>query len=235
MKSLYLVPARGGSKGIPGKNIKPLNGKPLIYYTIEFARQFVNDEDICVSTDSDDIISVTNAIGLNVPFKRPDHLATDTSSSFDVILHSLQYYKEFGFKEYDIVILLQPTSPLREKWHLEQALSLFATNSDMVVSVYESGFNPYYNLYEINSQGFLELSKKTTTPHTRRQDIPEVYAYNGSMYIINVKSLYQYKSLDEFPRIRHYKMDKKYSIDLDTLSDWQYCEFLLRDKKDAEK
>ena len=114
MKSLFLITARGGSKGIPHKNIKPLNGKPLIYYAIDVARQFVEDEDICVSTDGDDIIKTVEDYNLKVLFKRPAELASDTAGSDEVILHAVQYYEALG-RLYDNIVLLQPTSPFRTK------------------------------------------------------------------------------------------------------------------------
>ena len=106
MKSLFLITARGGSKGIPHKNIKPLAGKPLICYAIDVARQFVEDMDICVSTDGDDIIEVVEKYGLKVPFKRPAELASDTAGSYEVIRHAVQFYEQKGVL-YDTVVLLQ--------------------------------------------------------------------------------------------------------------------------------
>ena len=116
MKILYIIPARGGSKGIPHKNIKPLNGKPLIYYTIDVARQLTSDENICVSSDDAEIIQAVEDYGLKVPFKRPDHLSTDTATTNDVLLHALNFYQSKGIN-YEVIILLQPTSPLRTVQH----------------------------------------------------------------------------------------------------------------------
>ena len=110
---LYVIPARGGSKGIPGKNIKPLAGRPLISYTIEVAKQVATDiSDICLSTDDLRIIAVAEAEGLKVPFVRPAHLATDTCGTYEVLIHALDFYKSIG-REYDTLVLLQPTSPFR--------------------------------------------------------------------------------------------------------------------------
>src|SRR5690554_892422 len=124
MKILYVIPARGGSKGIPHKNIKPLNGKPLIYYTIDVARQLTTDENICVTTDDDKFIKVVEDYGLKVPFKRPEQLATDTATTNDVLLHALSFYENRG-ECYDIIILLQPTSPLRKSYQVKEALNLY--------------------------------------------------------------------------------------------------------------
>ena len=229
MQLLFVIPARGGSKGIPGKNTKPLNGKPLIHYSIEYARQFTTDEFICVSTDSDAIAASAAAIGLIVPFKRPAELATDTAGSFEVLQHALAFYEQKG-KPVDAVVLLQPTSPLREKYHLEAALGLYDSSIDMLVSVQESAANPYYNLFEEDNNGYLHSSKGEGN-FTRRQHIPAVYAYNGSVYIINASSLKIKASFKSFTKVKKYVMEARYSVDLDTMNDWEYTEYLLKKTK----
>jgi N-acylneuraminate cytidylyltransferase len=223
---LFLIPARGGSKGLPGKNIKLLNNKPLLHYSIEFARLFAPDENICLSTDSDEIIACAAQVNLAVPFKRPAALASDTAGSYEVLQHAVSFFENQG-KKFDTVILLQPTSPIREKKHLLEALGLYTNALDMVVSVKLSKANPYYNLFEENKEGWLRLSKGEGQ-FTRRQDIPDVFEYNGSLYIINTRSLREKKSFTDFSSIKKYVMDEQYSIDLDTLQDWEYAEFLLK-------
>ncbi len=223
-KTLFLIPARGGSKGIPYKNIKPLHGKPLILYSVEVARQLTGDKDICVTTDDDAIINVVEETGLKVPFKRPDELATDTSGSYEVILHALDYYNQKG-TEYEVVVLLQPTSPFRTAQHVKEAISLYDDSVDMVVSVNESAANPYYSLFEENENGFLDKSKKGN--YTRRQDCPKVYEYNGAIYVMNVKSLRE-KPLSAFTKNKKYEMPRELSIDLDTPLDWEFAEFLSK-------
>ena len=187
MKSLFLITARGGSKGIPHKNIKPLAGKPLIYYAIDVARQFVDDEDICVSTDGDDIIKTVEKYGLKVPFRRPAELASDTSGSYEVILHALQYYEALG-RLYDNIVLLQPTSPFRTKEDVEMCISKYGSDCDMVVSVKRATSNPYYDIFEEDAKGNLVISKGDGKI-TRRQEAPKCYEYNGAVYVINVDSL----------------------------------------------
>jgi N-acylneuraminate cytidylyltransferase len=221
-KILYLIPARGGSKGIPQKNIKPLNGKPLILYSVEVARALADDADICVTTDDAGIISVVESTGLKVPFVRPAELATDTSGSYEVILHALDYFAACG-QIYDTVVLLQPTSPFRTAQHVKEAIALYDDSLDMVVSVSESAANPYYTLFEENESGFLEKSKKGT--FTRRQDCPKVYEYNGAIYVMNVQALRE-KPLSAFTKIRKYEMEQKLSVDLDTPLDWAFAEFI---------
>ena len=224
-KTLFIIPARGGSKGITDKNIKLLNGKPLIFYTIDAAREITRDENICVSTDDSEFIKIIEDYGLKVPFIRPDNLATDTSSSESVIKHALSYYENKGI-HYDKVVLLQPTSPLRNGNHIKEALSLFTTNLDLVVSVKETNSNPYYVLFEENEKGYLEKSKKGS--FTRRQDCPKVWEYNGAIYVINVKSI-QEKSMGQFSNIKKYEMDDLTSIDIDSPLDWELAELILKD------
>lgn len=227
MKDLILIPARGGSKGIPGKNIKPLNGRPLIYSTLDAATAIAQRDDICISTDSEEIIQVIREYGLDVPFKRPAHLATDTAGSYDVILHALNFYSQKGIG-YDRVILLQPTSPFRTSTHIREALSLFEPELDMVVSVKISHANPYFTLFEENQDGFLRPSKAGR--FTRRQDCPTVYEYNGAIYIMNMESLQDGAPVN-FLKIKKYIMNEEDSIDLDSPLDWTLAEAVIQQKQ----
>jgi CMP-N,N'-diacetyllegionaminic acid synthase len=224
MNRLIVIPARGGSKGIPKKNIRPLKGKPLIQYTIEIARKLSSDEDICVSTDSPEIAAVVESSGLSVPFIRPLELASDVAGSRGVVLHALDYYYSQRNKIYDSVVLLQPTSPFRTLSDLNAMIGMFHLKLDMVVSVKESHANPYFSLFEENALGFLELSKKSK--FVRRQDCPKVFAYNGAVYIINVASIQQ-KEFHEFDRIQKFVMNEINSVDIDNQFDWWMAEMIL--------
>ena len=223
MKILVVIPARGGSKGIPRKNIKPFAGKPLIYYTIDTARAIVPDEDICVSTDDDEIIQVVEDYGLNVPFKRPAELATDTAGTYEVLIHAIDYYEKQG-KQFDVVLLLQNTSPFRTVEHVKEALALYNPEVDMVVSVKECLANPYYCVFEENQEGYLHICKGDGTIY-RRQDAPKVYEYNGAVYVINVDSLKK-QHMHQFSKRVKYVMDERSSFDLDTMNDWMIAESL---------
>ena|SRR3990172_4884284 len=159
---LAIIPARGGSKWLPGKNIKPFNGRPLrplIYYTLDAACAVVRPENICVSTDADEIINKVKEYGLDVPFKRPQHLATDTAGIYEVLLHALDFYESEG-RHFNKIILLQPTSPFRTSRHITEAFALYHPGLDMVVSVKETKANPYYTLFEENKAGYLVPSKR---------------------------------------------------------------------------
>lgn len=226
MKPLIIIPARGGSKGIPHKNIKLLNGKPLIQYTIDVARQIVPDEDICVSTDDQEIINVVEDYGLKVPFIRPAELASDTAGTYEVLLHAIDYYEAKG-KQYDCVLLLQNTSPFRTAEHVRQAMALYKPEIDMVVSVNEIASNPYYNCFEVGDDGYL---KKTldSSMFTRRQDAPKTYEYNGAIYIFNLQRLKE-THYGNFTKRVMYEMDRLHSVDLDTMMDWKYAEFIIKE------
>lgn len=224
LKPLVIIPARGGSKGIPGKNIKELGGKPLIQYTLDSAREVFGDTPICVSTDDPGIREVVEGLGLSVPFLRPEALATDEASTYDVLLHALAFYENRGYVP-NIVILLQVTSPFRNARHIREALQLYREEYDMVVSVKETQSNPYYVLFEEDGEGWLRKSK--TGNFTRRQDCPKVWEYNGAIYLINPASLKQ-RSLLEFVRIKKYEMESHTSLDLDNQLDWQLAECLIK-------
>lgn len=228
MKYLVVIPARGGSKGIPRKNIKPFDGKPLIYYTIDTARAIVPDEDICVSTDDGEIIQVVEDYGLKVPFKRPEELATDTAGTYEVLLHALDYYEKQG-KHYDALILLQNTSPFRTAEHVKEALKLYTHNVDMVVSVKECAANPYYCVFEENQEGYLHVCKGDGNIF-RRQDAPKVYEYNGAVYIMNVDVL-KTTHMHKMQRRVKFVMDERSSFDLDTMNDWIIAEMIKKEEK----
>lgn len=224
---LVVIPARGGSKGIPYKNIKPLAGKPLICYSIDVARQFTTDENICVTTDDDKIIEVVENYGLKVPFKRPDYLATDTCGSNEVIQHAWKFFADKG-KKYDAILLLQPTSPFRKVEFLREAVALYDESIDMVTSVKPAACNPYYDGYEEGVDGLLYISKGDGIIE-RRQDAPEVWQQNGSIYVINPASLMG-KGLSGFTRIRKYAMPELYSVDIDNPFDWKVAELIINEK-----
>ena len=229
MKPLVIIPARGGSKGVPKKNIKPLNGKPLIHYTIEAARAVFHDDKIIVSTEDEEIKEIVEKIGLKVPFLRPTALATDETSTYEVLLDTIKQVEKTGYVP-NTIILLQPTSPFRNAAHIQSAIKIFKKNLDvdMVTSVKETKANPYYLLYEEDKE--LYLKKFKITNFTRRQDCPKVWELNGAIYIINKKSLIV-KPISLFNKIIKYEMDEKSSIDIDSMLDFEFAEFLLQSIK----
>lgn len=225
MEVLVIIPARGGSKSVPHKNIKPLNGKPLIYYTIDTARAITSDENICVSTDDDEIIEVVEEYGLKVLFKRPDELATDTAGTYEVLLHALNFYEAKG-KHFDAILLLQNTSPFRKAEQVKEAFKLFNKDVDMVVSVKECPANPYYCVFEEDAEGYLHVCKGDGNIF-RRQDAPKVYEYNGAIYIMNPEIL-KTTHMHKMQRRIKYVMDDISSFDLDTMADWNMAEMISK-------
>jgi CMP-N,N'-diacetyllegionaminic acid synthase len=219
-KILVLIPARGGSKGIPRKNIKLLDGKPLIAYTIEAALNVFPPGCVWVSTDNEEISNVCKEFGANV-IDRPSSLATDTATTEDVIKHALKVHD----RVIDILVLLQPTSPFRNSNHIKDALALFSNDIDMVVSVKQTSSNPYYVLFEENDNGYLEKSKKGD--FGRRQDCPEVWEFNGAIYVINCNALIL-KSINNFEKVKKYVMNSFESIDIDEPLDWLVAEQYIK-------
>lgn len=224
MRPLIVIPARGGSKGVPRKNIRFLNGKPLIQYTIEAAREVFPDNQICVSTDDEEIKSVVEGLGLKVPFIRPLHLATDHAGIYEVLLHAVSFYEKANYHP-DTLILLQATSPFRTSEHLIRSLSIYDSTCEMLVSVKETKSNPYFVLREENEEGWLVKSKQGN--FVTRQECPKVYELNGAIYIIDINTLKQ-KPLHEFKKIRKFEMDEFSSCDIDNEFDWILAEAIIK-------
>ncbi|MBV6645171.1 MAG: acylneuraminate cytidylyltransferase family protein [Cyclobacteriaceae bacterium] len=229
MNPLIIIPARGGSKGVPRKNLKCLGGRPLIEYTLNTARAIARDENICVSTDNDEIALTMESLGLKVPFMRPPSLAGDASGMDEVIHHALGYYISIG-KKFDTFILLQPTSPFRKPLHVEGGLSRFEAGYDMVVSVKQTKANPYFVLFEESEEGVLKPSK-SAGKFLRRQDTPDVYELNGSFYIVKVDAFERHRGLSSIKSVGKYVMSEYDSLDIDTELDWEIAEFLFERRR----
>lgn len=224
MKILYLITARAGSKGLPGKNTKILGDKPLIVYSIEFVMNNIKEGDeICISSNDQNVLNIASDLGINIPFKRPEELSTDSSTSYDVILHAIKFYEDQN-KYFDSVVLLQPTSPFRKSEDLQKILLSYNEDVEMVVTVKNSKENPYFTLFEENQEGLLQKSKEGH--FDRRQDCPEVFAFNGSIYLYSVSALKE-KKINEFTKIKKVLMPEKRSIDIDTMADWILAEYYL--------
>lgn len=230
MSVLCTICARGGSKGVPNKNIKELLGKPLIAYTIEQAFYCRFIDRVVVSTDSQDIAIIAKQYGVEVPFMRPSDLATDESPKLPVIQHAVRYYIEnLNFKP-DYVIDLDPTSPLRISDDIEKCLNLIMNdfNCDSVITGYRSNKNPYFNMVEIDPKGFAYLSKKTEKQVIRRQDAPIVYAMNASIYVWKTEVLLNQTRIVS-GKMKLIEMPKERSIDIDTEIDFKLVELIMRE------
>lgn len=221
-KILALIPARGGSKGIPGKNIKELAGKPLIAHTIEAAKECPYISKVVVSTDSQEIADVAQEYGAHVPCLRPEKLASDTAKTMDAVLHMIEVLKEQG-EQYDYLVLLQPTSPLRDNKDIEGAIKLALESGKDVVAISAVSDHPIL-IRECDSTGKLtSLLKENST--VRRQDMPEYYRVNGSIYINRLDRLTESTSFNDNPV--GYIMPTEKSVDIDELVDFAIAEFYL--------
>lgn len=230
MKPLFIIPARGGSKGIPHKNIKPLGGRPLIAHSIALAldvsrRMGLDRSNVLVSTDSAEIAAVAAEAGAPTTYLRPAELATDKAGSREVMLHAADWARSQGI-DFDCILLLQPTSPFRTAADVEGVLALYqARKPDMAVSVKAASANPYYNCFETGADGSLHVSKGDGLL-TRRQDAPQAWEFNGAVYAINPESL-RAMPMGDFPVRLPYEMPAERSVDLDTPLDWTIAETLL--------
>lgn len=222
-KCLAVIPARGGSKGLPGKNIRLLHGKPLIQYSIEAALNSGCVDEVVVTTDSEQIAHVSSQAGATVPFIRPAELATDEAKSIDVLTHAVEFYEQTRNQWFDFIMLLQPTSPLRNAMDIKEAYTTFLNNqADSLQSVTLSGVQPYL-LREMDN-GQLTPYLKGEKEHLRRQDLKELYALNGAIYIVKRDLLMKSDTLVG-PRNYGYMMPKERSIDIDDEFDLKMAEF----------
>ena len=221
MSTIALIPARGGSKGIPRKNIKLFNSKPLIYWSIQTALNSNYVDRVIVSTDDEEIAEVAKSYSAEVPFLRPKKFASDQSPGIDPVIHALE-----NIPNVDNILLLQPTSPFRETKHIEEIFQLSAKyNSDSVVSI--SLFKKHVDMFF-----YLNDKKKLTAYNDKikslpRQQYQNIYTLNGSLYLSTKDSLCTNKSFVT-PKTIGYVMSDKYSLDIDTQLDWDLAEFIMR-------
>lgn len=227
-----IIPARGGSKGIPEKNIRDLAGKPLIAWTIEAALKSNVCSRIIVSTDNQKIMDVARHWGAEVPFIRPDHLSTDTSTSVSVIQHAIDFLFSEGIQESDYILLLQPTSPLREDTDIKNVVDIARSkHAEAVVSVTESHFHPQKALI-ITHQGNLQRYFTNKYDNVRRQDIPPAYAENGAVYLNRISTFLKEKTFLPQNKTTPYIMPPERSMDIDTLWDLRLAELIINMKSD---
>ena len=219
---LALLPARGGSKGVPRKNVRSAGGKPLIAWSIEAARTSRYVDRTVLSTDDAEIAAVARKFGCDVPFMRPAELATDKAGSMDVIRHALATLPE----RYDLMVLLQPTSPLRRAGDIDDALERYlASGAKTCVSVCETDKHPYWMVTMTENGAVRQLFSPEQIPD-RRQDAPPVFALNGAIYIAPTDHLVAGGELI-VPGTLGYVMPKERSFDIDTELDLRLADFLL--------
>ena len=235
LKVLALVTARGGSKGIPGKNIIDLNGNPMLQYTIEAARQAKGIDRIILSTDSEEIATVASSLGCEVPFLRPSALAEDSSTHLSVILHALDTLRDSHGYEPDCVMLLQPTSPFRTSQDIDKSIHLMQrTQCDLVVGVTPSSAS-LSKLFYMSANEVLQPFAEVTgdSEYIRRQELPKTFAENGSIYLQRVQSLrFPPQHVPNFGSLRSvdaraHIMPEERSLDIDTPFDLHLARLLM--------
>lgn len=234
-KILGVITARGGSKGIPGKNIKPLLGKPLIGYTIEAAKASGVFDRLILSTDDQQIADVAKSFGCEVPFMRPADLAADKSSHLPVMQHAIQWMKEKENYTPDYVMILQPTSPLRQPEHIKEAVAMIEkTGADSVLSVSEipENFSPHKAMI-VGGGGLLTLVNGTPVRMrtARRQDLPTAYWSVGSVYLFKTSLLSSAEPNFYGDKVAPLIIDKKYVVDINVPADWDEAERALTQLK----
>lgn len=228
MKSVCFIGARGGSKGVPKKNIRLLNGKPLISYTIEAALNSKIFSHVIVSTENEEIAKIAKKYGAEVPFMRPKRLATDKAGMYEVILHGINSLKSLGY-EFDFLVNRDCTVPfIRNKDILKTINLLKRKKADAVYGVYKQHHNPYFNMMESNSKGFLEYSKKIGNNVKSRQSAPIVFQLNG-LFTINVKRLLEYGKW-HMPKILPYEIPTETGFMIDTEFEFQIAEMIAKKK-----
>ena len=224
MRTLVVIPARSGSKGIRGKNWKEFAGKPLILHTLEQAMRLFAKEDIVLSTDSNEVLDLAYQCGMsNIPL-RPAELSQDGTSMQEVLLYELSL-RERKNENYDAILLLQPTSPLRTDEDIVRVLGTFNESMDMALTMCKTKHNPYSVILEENEKGYLEKSKKHAS--VSRQTAPVVFLINGAVYLMSVNSL-KSKKISDFEKVKGVEMPEIRSIDIDTPWDWEVAELAWR-------
>ena len=228
MKPICFIGARGGSKGVPGKNTRSLSGKPLISYTIETALDSNIFSSVVVSTEDEKIAKIAKKYGADVPFIRPKKLATDNASMYDVIIHGIKKLNSLGY-EFDILVNRDCTVPFIRNVDVKGSIELLRKEKcDMVCGVYKQHHNPYFNMMEINRKGFLRFSKNSSTRILNRQDSPTVYQLNG-LFVLYVDKLLKYRRF-YMPKILPYEIPPETGLMIDTEFEFQIAEIIASGK-----
>jgi len=229
MNILALIPARGGSKGVPRKNIKSLGGKALIKYTIESALSCSLLDTVVVSTEDQEIADVSKAAGVEVPFMRPIELARDSSPTIELVVHALNYFSSKN-RHFEAVCLLQPTVPFRAQIDLENAILFFKEKDvDSLITVREVPhmYNPHWVFEEDADTGLLSTVISDELRIKRRQDLPKAYHRDGSVYLAKSEVILKHNSLYG-SSVMHHQMLHSPNINIDTMEDWVKAERYIR-------
>jgi N-acylneuraminate cytidylyltransferase len=227
MKYIILICARGGSKGLPGKNIKPLNGIPLIGWSINIAKQIKRASRIVVSTDSEEIAQVALKYGAEVPFMRPKDLAQDDSPEWLVWRHAIKYVESHEGEDIDAIVVLPVTAPLRSVKDVDTCIDLFEEGEvDSVITVSEANRSPYFNMTVNNDSGYASLVISPENQIIRRQDAPEVFDMTTVAYVVNTNAVKLSNGVFK-GKVKSIVIPQERSIDIDTLLDFKIAECLV--------
>ena len=235
MTCLGVITARRGSKGIPGKNTKPLAGQPLVEQSIEHARSARVFDRLIVSTDDPVVAAIARAAHCDVPFMRPEHLAADDTPHLPVMQHAVEWLREHEGYRPDAVMILQPTSPLRQPFHMREALDLLVSSgADSVVSVEEvSPHDHPMRAVRVDGQGLMTLfvtGQPIRHRARRRQELPEAWTMNGAIYLFRTEALFHPDEPSVYgDRVAAYVMDRRYGINIDEPEDWLRVERALHE------
>jgi CMP-N,N'-diacetyllegionaminic acid synthase len=231
MRILGIIPARAGSKGVPGKNIKLLSGKPLLQYTSEIALESNYLTDVVLSSDDKQIITVAKSLGIQVPFTRPSALAEDQTPTIDVVIHTLQYYENLNVF-FDAVCLLQVTSPFRTVEFLDKAITKFIdSDCDSLVSVQKvpHEYNPHWT-FEVNPEGNLKIATGEDKIISSRQELPDAYHRDGSIYITKTEVILKDHSLYG-KSTAFVESEPEFYVNIDTKQDWEKAEQMIKNNQ----
>jgi CMP-N-acetylneuraminic acid synthetase len=230
MRYLGLITARGGSKRIPDKNSKPLCGKPLLAYTIEAALASLRLDRVVVSTEDEEIGSIARQWGAEVPFRRPDELATDDARSSDVMIHAIEWLTEHESYSPDALVLLQPTCPLRTGRHIDEAIELYeARHADCVVAVSEPEHHPYWMKTMDHDGRLMPFKEVDLHRYHQKQTLPKVWSSNSSIFVVRRVSLFAGQKI-ESGRTYGYVMPRSESLDIDTPWDFHLASLIMADR-----
>lgn len=228
MKPICFIGARGGSKGVKRKNIRLLGGKPLIAHTVETCLDSGIFGSVIVSTENDEIASISKKYGAEVPFIRPKRLATDKAGMYDVIIHGIRKLRSLGYG-FDILVNRDCTVPFIRNSDVVGSIELLNKKKcDAVYGVYKQHHNPYFNMMEVNREGFLRMSKRLSTQIRNRQDAPTVYQLNG-LFTINVDRLLAYRKWF-MPKILPYAIPSETGFMIDTEFEFQIAEMIYQNR-----
>ncbi|RJE77347.1 CMP-N-acetlyneuraminic acid synthetase [Pseudoalteromonas sp. MSK9-3] len=229
-KVLAVVTARKGSKRLRNKNLKPLLSKPLLHWTLKAGVESSTITTCLLSTDCEEMRTLGQSMGAQVPFLRPAHLASDTAKSIDVVLHSLDYFESQG-EQFDYVILLQPTSPLRTSKHIDEAFfQMIGSGSEGIISVCEVEHSPIWS-GQLGQDKDMSQFLNMDFVNARSQDLPPYFRLNGAIYIAKVAAIREQKSFFLGQNLQAYIMSQRESIDIDSELDFKFAQLLMEEAR----